>query len=96
MSITGDRESFVELGGLTNVSWLYAAPDGRLFFRVNAADGSGGIYAMDQAGGEPRVVVRFDDPRIVPANLDITIRGNSLVLTVSEKESEIYVMELEY
>ena len=96
VSITGDRESFVELGGLTNVSWLYAAPDGRLFFRVNAADGSGGIYAMDQAGGEPRVVVRFDDPRIVPANLDITIRGNSLVLTVSEKESEIYVMELEY
>jgi len=96
VSIAGDQESFVELGGLANVSWLYAALDGRLFFRVIAADDSGGIYAMDRVRGEPRLVVRFDDPRVEPANLPPTIRGNSMILTVNEKESDIYVMELEY
>ena len=42
---------------------------------------------------------RLSEARIraeVSANLGLTVRGNSLILTVSEKESDIYVMELEY
>ncbi|MEE8362026.1 MAG: hypothetical protein V3R71_07700, partial [Gemmatimonadales bacterium] len=99
VSSTGEGESVVELGAMTattNVRWPYIAPDGRLFFQIYADDGTGGIYATDQAGAEPRIVVRFDDPRIVPMGMGITVRGSSMILTVSEKESDIYVMELEY
>ena len=96
VTITGDRESVVELGALTNVWWPYTAPNGRLFFRATGADGTRGIYATNQSGEQPQLVVRFDDPGIESANFGITIRGESLILTVGEKESDIYVMELEY
>jgi hypothetical protein len=96
VSITGTGESVVDVGAITNARWPYIVPDGRLFFQVYTDDATGGIYASDQVGAEPRLVVRFDDPRLVSANLGLTIRGNSLILTVSEKESDIYVMELEY
>ncbi len=96
VSSTGDGESVVDVGAITNASWPYIASDGRLFFQIYTDDGTGGIYASDQVGAEPRLIVRFDDPSMVSANLGLTVRGNSLILTVSEKESDIYVMELEY
>jgi hypothetical protein len=67
-----------------------------MFFRGMSVDGNRGIYVLGQGARTPRLVVRFDDPGMVPANLGMTIRGSSLVFTVSEKESDIYVMELEY
>ncbi len=96
VSSTGDGESVVDVGALTNVTWPYTAPNGRLFFRATGAGGTRGIYSTNQSGEQVRLVVRFDDPGIVSENFGITIRGESLILTVSEKESDIYVMELEY
>jgi Tol biopolymer transport system component len=96
VTITGDRESVVDLGAIGIASWPYMASDGRLFFGVLVAGERRGIYVIDQVGGEPRLVVRFDDRRMVPMGFRATVHGNSLILTIDEKESDIYVMELEY
>jgi serine/threonine-protein kinase len=96
VSIAGDSESVVALDGMLQVEWPYTAPGGSMFFRGMSVDGNRGIYVLGQGARTPRLVVRFDDPGMVPANLGMTIRGSSLVFTVSEKESDIYVMELEY
>jgi Tol biopolymer transport system component/tRNA A-37 threonylcarbamoyl transferase component Bud32 len=96
VSIAGDGESVVALDGMLQVEWPYTAPGGTLFFRGMSVDGNRGIYVLGQGERMPRLVVRFDDPGIEIANLGMTVRGNSLILTVSEKESDIYVMELEY
>ncbi|MCZ6754238.1 MAG: protein kinase [Gemmatimonadetes bacterium] len=78
------------------LGWPFWMPDGRIFYRGTGSDGVHGIYVLDRLGADPRIVVRFDDPRVVSESARMTIRGNSLVLTVTEKESDIYVMELEY
>ncbi len=78
------------------LGWPFWMPDGRIFYRGTGPDGVHGIYVLDRLGADPRLVVRFDDPRIVSESARITVRGNSLVLTVTEKESDVYVMELEY
>ena len=96
ISKTGDSESVVGTGSTTNPVWPYIAPDGRLYYQATGPDQVRGIYVVDQGGGEPRRVVRFDDSRVVSSTFGITVRGRSLVLTVDEKESDIYVMELEY
>jgi len=57
VSSTGDGVSVVDVGAIANARWPYIAPDGRLFFQVYTDDGTGGIYASDQVGAAPRLIV---------------------------------------
>jgi hypothetical protein len=83
-------------GIITFAWWPEWAADGRIFFRGTGADGIRGIFVIEGPEAEPRLVVWFDDPQYVSDVYAMTIVGNSLVLLMDEKESDIYVMELEY
>jgi Tol biopolymer transport system component/tRNA A-37 threonylcarbamoyl transferase component Bud32 len=94
--LTGEEDTAMDLGSTSEPAWPYLAPDGRLFYRAFGADGVRGIFAMALDGSEPQRVVRFDASGVVSSGFGITVRDSSLVLTVSENESDIYLMELEY
>ena len=86
---------------MARADWPLWGYDDRVYFRGVPHDGMPGIYAMDMAGtpgatSEPQIIVRFDEPSIVSTSFDMTLVGNSLMFTVDEKESDIFLMDLEY
>ncbi len=60
-----------------------------------AKDGTWGIYAVPEMGrGEPRLVVRYDDPAL--QGWFLSVGPDRLYLTVSHNESDIWVARLRY
>ncbi len=55
---------------------------------------------MPVAGGEPTKLVAFDDPSLTVLNSSavhsLTVGPDRFYVTISEYESDIYVMDLEY
>ncbi len=77
---------------MTQPTW---SGDGQsIYFRASTADGARNLYAVSPAGGQPRLAVRFDDPTKVPS-FTISSFRETLYVSVTEYESDIYVMDLE-
>jgi hypothetical protein len=75
--------------------WRYS-PNGRtIYFGANHADGRRGVWAMDVAGGDPRLVLLNDSPGMINMNFHSISRG-SLYVTVAEPESDIWVARLRW
>ena len=55
---------------------------------------------MPSKGGDARKVVAFDDPSISVANIflrpPLTVGAEDLYLTISDYDSDIWVMDLEW
>ena len=70
-----------------------ASPDGTLYSRGLHKDGSEGVWAIPDYGrGEPRLVVRFDDP---PRHvIYMSVGPDRLYLTVQDDPSDIWVATL--
>ena len=98
VTLAGAKRRLVDpgAGSITSVSWPVWAADGRILFRGTGRDGIRGIFMIEGPDAEPRLVVRFDDPQRTSDTYAMTVVGNSLVLLMDERESDIYVMELEY
>ena len=54
-----------------------------------------GIWSVSLSGGEPRPLVRFDDPTRVPARGEWSSDGEHFYFTLTEYEADVWVMELE-
>ena len=76
----------------THPEW---SQDGRtIYFRATGPDGVDGLYAIPSAGGSPRRVVSFDDPRLRVGGPAVTIGNGLFYLPVAEMESDIYTMQV--
>ena len=78
---------------------LQFSPDGsKIYFRAIHEDGSDGVWWVPANGGDAAKVVAFDDPSLsVPIDLTLlTVGRGNLYLTISEYESDIYVMDLDW
>lgn len=51
---------------------------------------------MPLAGGEPTLLVRYDDPNRSPVRHEWSTDGETFYFTLTEYESDVWVMELEY
>jgi len=101
VTLEGVRQPLVDQRTMAQSAWPVWAQDNRIYFRGVPNEGIPGIYFVDMsaigdATPEPQLVVRFDVPSVVSASYGITVVGNSLVLNVDEKESDIFLMDLEY
>lgn len=75
-------------------AWPHWAADGVVYF-VGADDaGANGIFAVPADGGAPRMVVRLDDQRF-KAEYGLSVAGNTLFLSLTEYESDIWMMNLD-
>jgi len=84
--------------GLRVPLWPGWSTDGRtIYFRAIGPDGVYGIYAVAAAGGEPRRLVRFDEPSMQVYRGGAVVEHDGMFyFAIGEIESDIYVMELEY
>jgi len=99
VSLEGERRLVVdeESAGLTRgAPWPEWSPDGRtLYFQAADSSLEGGLYAIPVEGGGIRKVVRFDDPtkNVVFSH---TVANDKVYFTLSEIESDIWALDLEW
>ena len=66
-----------------------------VYFRVHPRDDRAGIWSVSLSGGEPKRLVRFDDPMRPPLYLEWSADGETFFFTLTEFEADVWVMELE-
>ena len=80
----------LQLFSWSKVSWAGST----VYFAGGREDGSAGIWAVPTQGGEPRLVVAYDDAEI--GGLDyLSVGPDNFYITVGEYESDIWVMDVE-
>jgi serine/threonine-protein kinase len=79
--------------GFSRLGRLALSEDGSSFYMALARGGRRGVWTWPFAGGEPRLVVAYDDPRLSSPG-QISVHGDRLYLTVAQHESDIWVMDL--
>jgi len=85
-------------GRQKTTSFLFSPDGSRIYFVGIHEDGSEGVWWIPANGGDAAKVVAFDDPSLsVPTDLPLlTVGPENLYLTISEYESDIWVMDLEW
>ena len=84
--------SFAEVRIFSVIGLTLESPDGRgVYFRYRGE--SGGIWWVPTYGGEPRLVVRDDDPTAGTIFAFQPV-GDEMFFVLSESESDIWVMDL--
>jgi Tol biopolymer transport system component len=73
----------------------YSRDGSTVYFAAEHEDGRSGVWAMPAFGGEARMVIAFDDPAVTVRGF-LSVGPDRLYLTVSEYESDIWVMDLEW
>jgi Tol biopolymer transport system component len=82
--------------GLSAVGSPRFSRDGsRLFFLATHEDGSEGVWSIPARGGPATRIVAFDDPALAVFDA-LSVGPDHIYLTVSEYESDIWVMDLEW
>jgi len=70
-------------------------PDGQtIYYKALDSRGNASLWSIPAAGGEPRELVRFDDPARTSSRAEFATDGRRLYFTASERESDIWRMEL--
>jgi Tol biopolymer transport system component/DNA-binding SARP family transcriptional activator len=69
--------------------------DGRtIYYKALDAQGGASLWAIPASGGQPRELVRFDDSGLTSSRPEFATDGKRLYFTASERESDIWQMEL--
>ena len=69
--------------------------DGRtLFFKAADADGRASLWSVPAAGGEPRVLVRFDDAGRPSPRAEFAVDSHRFYFTLADRESDVWLMTL--
>lgn len=77
------------------LGWAEWSSDGRsILFLGRDTAGTLALYRIPAAGGTPRPVVLLDDPT-KPPTFGFSLHGNTVYFSVTEYESDVYVMDVE-
>ncbi len=75
--------------------FAYWSVDGRtLYYKAYDERQQSSIWSVPVEGGTPRLLIRFDDPSRPSPRLEFATDGRVLYFTITEHESDIWVMEL--
>ena len=81
--------------GIVDVENPEFSPDGsRIYFYGTHEDGSDAIWSISANGGEATRVVAFDHPSLT--GLGFTVASENVYFVLTESESDIWVMDLEW
>jgi Tol biopolymer transport system component len=81
-------------GGPTVEEMVWSADSRSLYFKSHAATGEASIWAIDVAGGPPRLLVSFDLER-PSGRFRIAASATNLYFSIEEQRSDVGVIELE-
>lgn len=90
---SGEIERLVDLGNVeANVAW---SEDGTtIYYKVQRPSGASSIWSVPASGGEPQALVHFDDPTRPSMRREFAYHGERFYFTLTEHESDIWMMEL--
>jgi Tol biopolymer transport system component len=93
---TGEALDTLDAGGIGITSPLdpvFSRDGSLIYFMGREEDGSGGVWSLPVTGGGPRKVIAFDDPSVNVGGR-FTVGPDAIYLTVTEYESDIWVVDL--
>jgi Tol biopolymer transport system component len=78
-------------------AWPLWSPDGAtIYFKSHDATGLASFWSVPASGGRPRLLVRFDDPMRQSTRSDYATDGTRFYFAVEDRQSDIWVMDLEW
>lgn len=70
--------------------------DGKvLFYKANDRDFHNTIWSVPVSGGTPKLLIHFDDPLKPSLRPEFAVDSREILFTVSERESDIWILEME-
>jgi serine/threonine protein kinase len=69
-------------------------PDGRTIYYLASAPSAWAVWSVIE-GGEPQLILEFDDPNRQPTRYGFTTDGRKLYMTLGSHESDVWVLEVE-
>ena len=73
---------------------MWSADGQTIYYKTTGPEGSS-IWSVPVSGGEPKLLVRFDDPNRRSTRPEWAVGAGRFVFTLTEHESDVWVMELE-
>jgi serine/threonine-protein kinase len=71
------------------------SPDGRtVYYKAHDIEGHASFWAVNAAGGTPRLLVRFPNPDRQSSRRDFAVDGRRLYFAIEDRQSDVYVAEL--
>jgi Tol biopolymer transport system component len=71
------------------------SPDGRtLYYKTHDSQGRASFWAVNAAGGRPRLLVRFNDLSRPSSRRDFAVDENRLFFAIEDRQSDVFVAEL--
>ncbi|HEU5261487.1 MAG TPA: protein kinase [Gemmatimonadales bacterium] len=71
------------------------SPDGAtLYFKAHDARGRASFWSVRATGGQPRLLVRFDDPTLQSGRKDFATEGKRFYFAVEDRQSDVFVAGL--
>ena len=70
-------------------------PDGRtLYYKAHDAQGRASFWAVNAAGGVPRLLVRFTDLNRPSSRRDFATDGKRFYFAIEDRQSDVFVADL--
>ena len=80
--------------GMPAVEQIFWAKDGLIYFKSHDARGNAFFWSVSPAGGQPRLLVRFD-PQLHPSyRANFGMGGGKFYFTGEDRQSDVWVMEV--
>ena len=71
--------------------------DGRMvYYKAYNTEGDSSFWSVPAVGGKPKLLVRFNDSLRKSLRIEYTTDGSSLFFTLTDNQSDIWVMDLIY
>ena len=81
--------------GDPNAENVLVAADGRTaYFKSHDADGRASFWAMPIAGGQPRLLVRFEDLSRVSIRPDFAVGAGKFFFTLEDRQADIWIADI--
>jgi Tol biopolymer transport system component len=74
---------------------LFSTDGGTIYFKSHDAGGLASFWSMPATGGQPRLLVRFDDPMRQSTRDDWAMDEEHFFFTIQDRQSDIWVMDVE-
>ena len=91
---SGEVERLVRLGNIDSVHVAWSEDGRTIYYKAQQSDGAESLWSAPASGGEPQELVHFDDPARPSMRREFTHDGERFYFTLTEHESDIWMMEL--
>jgi len=74
---------------------LQWSADGKaIFYKAFDTEGRSSIWSVAASGGQPRLLVRFDDPSRPSSRPEFATDGKRLYFSIGQRQSDVWTVEM--